>query len=248
MFQLNTLIDLIDGFQSAPTFDDRLTFAQTSLGDQGANGVNIGEIDIETKGLNWLASSYPSHWMELYAEQQYYEVDEVLLQGAITSNRITYDTGVMHPDVSSSSLRLEMDRNLYEIGFRSVLAQTFPGAHKGVRMGLSIAADSSLIDLGGLDHQAHFSRLAAITCEFIGAPDAASCAPLHRFTSPRLTPSEQDVLAYLAAGKLYGAISETLGITEVAVRKRMVSAKRKLGAATRDQAVALAVRDGLINI
>ncbi|WP_392665079.1 response regulator transcription factor [Amaricoccus sp. B4] len=64
---------------------------------------------------------------------------------------------------------------------------------------------------------------------------------------PRLTARERDVLCLLANGHLNARIAERLGISEPTVRAHMISARRKLGCATREQAVAVAITLGLIS-
>lgn len=63
---------------------------------------------------------------------------------------------------------------------------------------------------------------------------------------PTSTQRQRQVLTLLASGLQNGAIAETLGITEVAVRKHFTAARRALGANTREQALAIALRTGLI--
>jgi LuxR family quorum sensing-dependent transcriptional regulator len=65
---------------------------------------------------------------------------------------------------------------------------------------------------------------------------------------PRLTAREQEVLKWTASGKSAWEIGLILGITKRTVDEHAQSAFRKLGAANRTHAVAIAVREGLINI
>lgn len=55
---------------------------------------------------------------------------------------------------------------------------------------------------------------------------------------PRLTPREHDCIAYVAEGKSDWEIGVILGISKSTAHQHVESAKRKLGAATRAQAVA----------
>lgn len=64
---------------------------------------------------------------------------------------------------------------------------------------------------------------------------------------PSLTARERDVLCLLANGLLNARIAERLGIAEPTVRRHMISAREKLGCATREQAVAVAITRGLIS-
>jgi LuxR family quorum sensing-dependent transcriptional regulator len=65
---------------------------------------------------------------------------------------------------------------------------------------------------------------------------------------PRLTAREREVLVWTADGKSAWEIGELLGIAKRTVDEHAQSASRKLGAANRAQAVAIAVRNRLINI
>jgi len=64
---------------------------------------------------------------------------------------------------------------------------------------------------------------------------------------PRLTAREQEVLEWTASGKSAWEIGMILGIAKRTVDEHAQSAFRKLGAANRTQAVAIAMREHLIN-
>jgi DNA-binding NarL/FixJ family response regulator len=63
----------------------------------------------------------------------------------------------------------------------------------------------------------------------------------------RLTARERDVLELLAGGMRHEQIAERLGIGLETVRRHVRNASERLGAANRTQAVAIAVRRGLID-
>ena len=63
---------------------------------------------------------------------------------------------------------------------------------------------------------------------------------------PQLSPRQRDCLGLVAAGHSDWEISETLGVAETTVISHVQNARRKLGARTRAQAVALALLAGLI--
>jgi DNA-binding CsgD family transcriptional regulator len=69
-----------------------------------------------------------------------------------------------------------------------------------------------------------------------------------RNDQPSLTTREREVLAWTSLGKSAWEIGEILGIAKRTVDEHAQTAARKLGAANRTQAVAIAVRDGLIDI
>jgi DNA-binding CsgD family transcriptional regulator len=62
----------------------------------------------------------------------------------------------------------------------------------------------------------------------------------------RVTARESEILAWIAAGKSDWAIGQILNISGKTVNFHVENAKRKLGAATRVQAVLAAMRSGII--
>ena len=65
---------------------------------------------------------------------------------------------------------------------------------------------------------------------------------------PRLSAREREVLVWIATGKSAWEIGEILGISKRTVDEHSQNALRKLGAANRAQAVAIAIRNRLIAI
>jgi LuxR family quorum sensing-dependent transcriptional regulator len=61
-----------------------------------------------------------------------------------------------------------------------------------------------------------------------------------------LTPREREVLAWVARGRSASEIGEILHITKRTVDEHVQTLVRKLGATNRANAVAIAIRDGLI--
>ncbi len=71
-------------------------------------------------------------------------------------------------------------------------------------------------------------------------------APASAVAGPKLSPRERDCLGFVAEGMGDFEISQILCVGEATVITHIQNAKRKLGARTRAQAVALTLRSGLI--
>jgi LuxR family quorum sensing-dependent transcriptional regulator len=81
--------------------------------------------------------------------------------------------------------------------------------------------------------------------------DAAPSSPQTSDAPARpysLTAREIEVLAWVARGKSASAIGEMLDITKRTVDAHVSSIVSKIGAVNRTQAVAIAIRDGLIKM
>jgi LuxR family transcriptional regulator, quorum-sensing system regulator BjaR1 len=63
-----------------------------------------------------------------------------------------------------------------------------------------------------------------------------------------LTPREREVLALVAQGKSAREIGEILRIAKRTVDEHVQAAVRKLSAANRTHAVAIALRDGIVEV
>jgi len=86
---------------------------------------------------------------------------------------------------------------------------------------------------------------AEVLARLVGGPGISGGHAARR-PPGQLTPRERAVLAALVRGDRNKAIAQGLGITERTVKAHVASIFGKLGVETRTAAVALAVRDGLV--
>ncbi len=100
-----------------------------------------------------------------------------------------------------------------------------------------------------------FERLHQLPAEEQAAIGLAATVLHHRMCNltprkarktPKLSSRERDCLALVAEGKSDWEISEILGLAETTVMTHVLNARRKLGAKSRAQAVALCVASGVI--
>lgn len=89
-------------------------------------------------------------------------------------------------------------------------------------------------------------RLMVATVGFWCRPERIGTDHRHYRTGPALSPREVEALHLLSLGLRTAEIAWRMGIEEVTVGKHIASARRKLGARTREQALALALRDGVL--
>jgi pimeloyl-ACP methyl ester carboxylesterase/DNA-binding CsgD family transcriptional regulator len=80
---------------------------------------------------------------------------------------------------------------------------------------------------------------------FLALPDEASPSPLEALDDSGLTPSEHEVLAFVASGLDNHAIAAALGKAEKTVRNQVSSIFSKLGVRTRAEAIVVAREAGI---
>ncbi|MDG1430408.1 MAG: helix-turn-helix transcriptional regulator [Paracoccaceae bacterium] len=248
MSERNILTDLIDGFTSGQTFDERWKAANKATKNLGGVALNIAEIDDSTGAAKWLSSTMSADWMTQYMAQEYYACDAVLDHCMGSYETVNFSTGNKIRDPFASSNALQLDGDLYDFGYRSFLAGAHTSRITGNRIATSMVCDASTLHQSdpGLVNQ--FNRVAAVISAFIGSPYDESSGDVHFIRQVPLSSREQEVLSLLAHGFLNARIADKLGVAEVTVRAHVISARKKLGAATREQAVAIAIRDHLISI
>jgi DNA-binding CsgD family transcriptional regulator len=77
---------------------------------------------------------------------------------------------------------------------------------------------------------------------------AAAATPLTALTAHSLSPREVQVLRLFANGALHGQVARELYVSPKTVKNHLAHIYTKLGVANRTQAVALAVKKGLVTI
>jgi DNA-binding NarL/FixJ family response regulator len=162
-----------------------------------------------------------------------------------------------HPAVIIYDLALETDEELSglwrlrrEAPTAGVLALAEPGANARMLAALQAGARGCLPKTVAAGELAE--ALADVAAGETIVPPAATAALLDQLrgeaTPVALSPREADVLRSVAAGLTNKAIAMKLGISEHTVKFHLGGAMTKLGAASRAEAVASAIRRGLISV
>lgn len=109
------------------------------------------------------------------------------------------------------------------------------------------ARESDTADqLSRMENRSSLRCATALVAAFWRPDQLENGEPEHyRLASP-LSLRETETLTWLAAGLRTDAIAYRMDIEYVTVSKHLEAARRKLGARTREQALAIAVRDGLV--
>ncbi|MBO9466782.1 hypothetical protein J7443_16180 [Tropicibacter sp. R15_0] len=248
MSQLNDLIDMIDGFMASDGFDQRWHVAKSIARKVAGADLNYGELDHPSGALKWMSSTMCPDYLAHYMSSEYYLTDSIIDDCVRTNELCRHDFGQMRQSETLSKKAAMMHEDLHDLGYFGAVSQAFQSTEPNTRTGAVLLADRDLLTFGGPELSQNLQRVTGTLCAFLGRPDETTTAPVYFIEHSPLTHRETEVLKLLASGFQYARMAEKMGISEIMVRTHVKTARQKLQASTRDQAVAIAVRDGLIQI
>lgn len=190
-------------------------------------------------------STMPESWMANYSEHNLVQIDPFMRYCA--SSLIPINTGIDYLD--DHTYLEDKERNFIceasETGFRAgvscMIRANSPAGAAGWNLGSSLPRrdfEHLLSDHGHLLRlAAHFSheKLARLETE---TEDGV----------PALSPRETECLQWLASGLRTKEVADRMGIRPVTVELHLRNARAKLGAQTREQAIAHALAGGYLNL
>lgn len=189
----------------------------------------------------FLLLDWPAAWLELYAREGFAAEDVVVAESARTVDPFTWsEIRAKYPGASTRIFAAAA-----AFGWRDgfVIPVHNPRASPGERFGVASLAAGRLDGFGPTQR-----RVAAsiVLSAFASAVALRGRRALARPEGDRLTARERDCLALVASGLDDPGIGEALGITRTTAHTHVERAKKRLGAKTRAQAVAVAMMSGLI--
>lgn len=186
-----------------------------------------------------LVNSWPAAWANRYFARNYVLHDPMVRELFRTCRPFRWDE-VLERRKMERAERAVM-REAADFGMRQGLVVPIHGCDGRTGV-LGMAGDYCDFDArsGAEIHLVAIYAHARLK-DFLGEPDKA-CPVV------RLTPRQRECLHWVAAGKSAWAIGEILGISESTVHATLENAKRRLGVATRTQAVLRAVMTGQVRI
>jgi LuxR family transcriptional regulator, quorum-sensing system regulator BjaR1 len=227
----------IDGLERLSTLDCVSMALEEALAPFGIESFIVTGLPTKDRPFDDLviASRWPPEFFMLYVENDYARFDP-LTQQSIQAH--------MPFEWSAESYRSSADSRVAEVMARS--------ADFGLRHGYLVpihgpSGYEGCVSMAGAELTLSGSAKAAIHLMALYAFDR-----MRRLRGQRsdrkspLTAREREVLTWAAKGKSASQISQTLKISKRTVDEHTQTAARKLGAANRTQAVAIALRDRII--
>ncbi|MEN3378401.1 MAG: LuxR family transcriptional regulator, quorum-sensing system regulator BjaR1 [Hyphomicrobiales bacterium] len=183
-----------------------------------------------------LVGRWPAEWFKIYNERRYIHVDPVVRHLRRSVKPFAWTDARYDPEAEPRAAELMQLRA--DFGFGRALVVPIPGP----------AGSTAGISMIGRGPDLTVQSRPTIHLMALYAFDRAASLRVTPHPKPFLTAREREVLSWVAAGKSAWDIGEELNIAKRTVDAYAQTATRKLGAATRTQAVALAIRDRFISV
>ncbi len=246
---LNASIDLIDRLSAAGSAEKRWQVANEAIYALGGNGLTIAVVDTRSITPYWAQSSADSAWLQEYVDKAYYEADPFLLNLQRETLGDLAVAGGMKRTEAPSKKALELNWGLKDAGFTMMKSNLFAGGPAHSKKCVTFCTDEDLTHFGE-DQLARIRHASTLIAAFVdpleGAEDSILAQGLRELRREKLTVRERQVLMGLANGLQNTQIAHDLDIAEVTVRKTLLSVRSKLGARTREEALAIAIRMQLL--
>ncbi len=186
-----------------------------------------------------MLTTLPPAWVSRYHKRGYARIDPFLTHCGATMRPIA--TGIAYADSHSalSPAQVQMISEASEFGFNAGFSSTIrlhgPGGMTGWNIGSS---------RGG----AEVDRLRALHETDLRLASIHAHRVLRACQFNALSPREEQCLSLLASGLRTKEIARTLSLSPASVELYLRNARKKLGAATREQAIAIAMDRHLLRV
>ena len=242
---LDRTLEVIDNLKRAVTSKDICEAITGFTGRYGLTSMLAGTMPspkARTKAAqekHILVSGYPAGWIDRYLDQNYVHIDPVIRRMERDPSPFLWSEEAMLAESNHRALAKRIFREASEFKLRAGFAVpliTLDGAVAAVSLG------GETVDVP----PAAFGMISMISAfAVVRAVELRNSRKGRQH--PQLTPREIECLKWAADGKSEWEISAILQISEHTADKHLANAHRKLGAANRAHAVALAIRWGFIS-
>ena len=207
----------------------------------GGTALNIGAIHIDRTEPKWMLSSMSPAWLYRYVNEDLYKIDPFI---PLLQNR----NAPIELDTTIRKHTQPLNPYLFEAGYKFLYGLPFSGSDLFERKIVTFCTDMTRAEIQARGYLRLIHILAAILATQVQPLDSSAPIKDQYFSKNTLSRREAESLALLAQGLKNQRIAEILGVAEVTVRNHINSARKKLGALTREQAIAIALQHGIIRL
>ncbi len=252
---MDRVLDLLTELQSGAT-DPWATVTQ-HFNAIGVNGVVCGRIKKKTGRLTGILLDTPDNWHDRYLAEDYAAIDPWAKRAPVCEQPFIYSFDERSRTLPDSCTKVEqMCREMTEVEMRSaVLFPALTTSTATIAINLWSNENARQFEIWAGERQDMLSLMTCVSATYLteslggnaASSEALIWSPKSEPENP-LTPREQEALLWLAKGYRTDRISDRMNITNATVAFHIQSARKRLGAATREQAVALAITRGFVAV
>jgi len=202
-------------------------------------------IALQLKGVDGrsilnVTTSYPDEWMQMYSERQYALTDPAVRHCQINTNPIVWRDDVF---ASASAQALLQEAQSFGVSHGVSVAVHERNGRKSM---LSLVRDQSFQnDPRELGRMVALSRILS-SCIHVVA-NRLIAPQIESQNRPKLSSQETECLQWVAKGKTSWEIGQIMNIADPTVVFHLKNVMKKLGAVNRHQALAVAMRMGIVD-
>jgi len=238
MSSLSQATELIGQASSAK---ELLRNLETSFKAFGFDSFNLGchKADKHELALNPTLTNWPELFMLDYERRRWADVDPTLARAARADGAFRWSVQDIHPDRRQRDYMEFLTRTPLRGGFALPLSR-LPGTVSSV----SVECHHDQVFAEWVPHAlAVIANCAALKAEVLGLcrVKASVDESVH---VRRLSGTQLEILKWAAGGKSNGDIALIINLSERVVKYHISECLKKLGVATRSQAVAVLIREG----
>jgi DNA-binding CsgD family transcriptional regulator len=186
--------------------------------------------------------TYPKEWVQLFSEQDFFEIDPVLLQASRTLVPFFWDTEASHEELSPPQQEMFHEARRYGLTRGYTVPIHSVDAPRDFRASCSVVPDSDSLE------SAAYSAVQLMSFYMYDAASKSAQAKDPPPVQKPLSRRERQCLELAAQGKSDWVSSKILGLSERTVHNHVENAKRRLQVATRMQAVVHALAGQQISL
>ncbi|TYC48261.1 hypothetical protein FMN50_27150 [Rhodobacterales bacterium] len=244
----NFMIDVLDRLTHASACGEELEVAQDLVEELGGDALLVSGVDRATGTPNWARSTMREDFLKHYFAERFADTDPFIAHLKMSMEPILAVPGSLAKKHRVSPLSMRLKQSLHEAGYRALYGVIIPGRDPAERVITTFCTTKGPEIMSMERDGAEIRAALTLIGSFVSRPTSQE----DNFAGPecrgQLSERECEVLQLLADGHRNDRIAGKLEISEVTVRKHLRSARRKLGAATRDQTLAIAARWGIVKL
>lgn len=248
--QFNVLMDFVERTKAAPSFDALFAQAAAFFESLGASGINCALFETASGNLVGFSSSMARSWIDHYVDEGFFAHDPLIDHYRQSSNSALFGWGSNDASIHQSVAGRRVFADCCEAGYPNLLFT--PVKLEDQRLSASVTFGNNLGGPQSGQLLDEYGPLIVFCALCLGQratevySEGAVGSSWNAGPQTLLSPREREVVQWMIAGLRTDKIAHKMNLASVTVQMHISSARRKLGAKTREQTVAMAIMRGIV--